>query len=225
MAEFDSHDPRLLSGDVDFYCLECGYNLRGLAGDPKRCPECFYANPIGDLAVTAKDINRQLRRLETGPTGCVAGLLFLAVGLFALFVAWWPPSLLVCTVGVVAWAAGARTFRDSCRGQAGWLWALLRFQLYGLGIIVLGLAVPAACMVAVVELLERANVREFVFCVVYPIVTALSFALVCRLICVPLYRLIRRELHQRQRVTAVIWARQFRRETVARQMNRRNRPS
>lgn len=27
--------------DIDLYCLQCGYNLRGQSGDPRRCPECF----------------------------------------------------------------------------------------------------------------------------------------------------------------------------------------
>jgi uncharacterized protein YxjI len=30
--------------DVDRFCLRCAYNLRGLAGDPVRCPECGTPN-------------------------------------------------------------------------------------------------------------------------------------------------------------------------------------
>src|SRR5262245_4320370 len=61
---------------IDVYCLSCGYNLRGLSGDPCRCPECAHLNPIGDLLVPAGVISRYLRALETWPAvGAGAALL------------------------------------------------------------------------------------------------------------------------------------------------------
>ena len=30
--------------DEDLYCLSCGYNVRGLTGNPIRCPECGDSN-------------------------------------------------------------------------------------------------------------------------------------------------------------------------------------
>ena len=49
--------------DRDLYCLTCGYNLRGLSGDPVRCPECGNLNPIGDVEIPAEIITKQLRRM------------------------------------------------------------------------------------------------------------------------------------------------------------------
>ena len=66
-------DARLIT--CDLYCLRCGYNLRGLSGDPVRCPECAFLNPLGDAEIPAALISRQLKRMETAPASCVACVL------------------------------------------------------------------------------------------------------------------------------------------------------
>jgi hypothetical protein len=74
--------PRPESGpraiEHDLFCLECGYNLRGLHGDPVRCPECGYDNPVGLLEVLAARITEHLRRMETSLVTCVASMLVAA---------------------------------------------------------------------------------------------------------------------------------------------------
>ncbi|MHC4235736.1 MAG: hypothetical protein ACYSUQ_11520, partial [Planctomycetota bacterium] len=47
VAKVAGHD----AAQEDLYCLECGYNLRGIAGDPRRCPECWYANSVADMRI------------------------------------------------------------------------------------------------------------------------------------------------------------------------------
>ncbi|MFQ5461023.1 MAG: hypothetical protein ACE5E5_00175 [Phycisphaerae bacterium] len=51
----------------DLFCLHCGYNLRGLSGDPRRCPECGRQSAVADMLIPADQIRKALRRLETGP--------------------------------------------------------------------------------------------------------------------------------------------------------------
>lgn len=48
----------------DLYCVECGYNLRGLTGEVLRCPECGTNNPLTDLAPAASAIQRHIRNME-----------------------------------------------------------------------------------------------------------------------------------------------------------------
>ena len=56
----------------ELYCLTCGYNLRGLSGDPVRCPECGELNDLGSVHIPANLIKRALLNMETAPTLCTA---------------------------------------------------------------------------------------------------------------------------------------------------------
>ena len=58
--------------DLDLYCLECGYNLRGHSGDPRRCPECFHLNSVGDAELSAEMISRLSCLGKAGWTGALA---------------------------------------------------------------------------------------------------------------------------------------------------------
>lgn len=130
-----------VSDDIDLYCLNCGYNLRGLSGDPRRCPECGFMNPMGDLEIPAPIIRQQLRKMETGPTLCVAAVLVMGVFIipFILATASGPgsdPEPLVCCgppifAAVPIWFLGMNSFRASCQGKRGWGRLLWRFHCYG----------------------------------------------------------------------------------------------
>ena len=48
-------------------CLKCGYRLRGLDGDPIRCPECGHVNPTSDLEFFHDDPATVAEELQTGP--------------------------------------------------------------------------------------------------------------------------------------------------------------
>jgi len=134
MDESSPHTGREAPADIDLYCLSCGYNLRGLSGDPRRCPECGYDNPLGDLVIPAHLIQLQLRNMETAPVISIAALLVASVIL--------PPIALnasaACAMvglGVVGLlvAAGATKFRSSCLGKSQWAEMFVKFQLIGLG--------------------------------------------------------------------------------------------
>ncbi|MCB9849285.1 MAG: hypothetical protein H6817_01120 [Phycisphaerales bacterium] len=138
------------STDVELYCMQCGYNLRGLAGDPKRCPECGKDNSLEVLLFPAARIARQLRFLEGAPTLTFAGLLLIGFGGLVLFsesplsrvrnleaaiVSASVPALL----GLICCVLGTVRFAASCLHRPGWRSTLLRFQAYAAVIFIIGL--------------------------------------------------------------------------------------
>ncbi|MCG3138877.1 MAG: hypothetical protein HJJLKODD_02747 [Phycisphaerae bacterium] len=126
--------------DRNLYCLQCGYNLRGLTGDPCRCPECFFSNPIEVLEIPADEITRQLTILESAPTMCLANLLLL-IGSLAMLLSSrmeaWPCMVISFIAALFFIPLSIRSFAKSCQYHHGWVWALLKFQWYGGGMIVI----------------------------------------------------------------------------------------
>ncbi|HNQ23250.1 MAG TPA: hypothetical protein PKK06_09170 [Phycisphaerae bacterium] len=117
--------------DEDLYCIHCGYNLRGLFGDPIRCPECGGESAVRDLRVPARVIAVQLRKLEGCPVNCVTAMFLFVPALAMAWVAW-PPGL-VCVGGVVAWWwVGARHCASICSPQSNWTGMLFWFHVAGL---------------------------------------------------------------------------------------------
>ncbi len=157
--------------DIDVYCLKCGYNLRGLSGDPRRCPECFYMNPMGDALIPAEFISTQLRRMETAPT--------IALGCFALMAVSAVPVLLVIAdsfrhpsmgndgpclccglpllVALGGWLVSVVRFRDSCGGKAGWLRVLWRYHILGLGYMAVVFAAVSSTTAILRRLIDAAG--------------------------------------------------------------------
>ncbi len=200
--------------DEDLFCMQCGYNLRGLAGDPKRCPECGYLNALADIRMPARAIAAELRRLETAPTICFAGLLALAGGLaivigtmgsrdFWRFSFFWMPMLLFA---LTAWPLGAWRFAASCQYQYGWRRLLGRFHGYAVIIFALGYGALAGTCVSPACLFARAQPRAG---------TGVAFGLgaialwALALFYIPrLYRRMKAELEPMQRGVAVEMYRQ-----------------
>lgn len=54
--------------NVDLPCNGCRYNLRGLTGDPVRCPECGALTPVLRVSLTPSDLAAYLRRMESALT-------------------------------------------------------------------------------------------------------------------------------------------------------------
>lgn len=143
--------------DRDLYCLICGYNLRGLKGDPVRCPECGAVNSPGGAYVPTRFISQQVRRMERDIEqmlfALLGGLVFQA--LFWLWV-WAEGGLLVAPgfvcVGIPAfgglalWGAGCARARAYCGGRAGWARALLQHHVWSLLQVLLVIAAAAVCI-------------------------------------------------------------------------------
>ncbi len=126
-------------------CFRCGYDLRGHAGDPHRCPECGCVVP--SIREQHRQAARNVRWLQTSATGSLVGvitmivvLVFSADDLFAMRSALYRLPLhefigpaivfiiaLTVTVLCVLW------FRSLCRGRTGWAGVLAVYQLFGLG--------------------------------------------------------------------------------------------
>lgn len=126
--------------DQDLYCLECGYNLRGLSGDPRRCPECGHENPLSELTLPADAISRALRQMETAPTICVGAAIvgfFMAIPLLVLCLVSDICSLAcpaACVVfAVFLWSTSAKRFAQTCGAHPAWRSALFKYHLYGMG--------------------------------------------------------------------------------------------
>ena len=124
--------------DEDLYCLECAYNLRGLIGDPVRCPECGHVNGVSELQIPAVSINARLRKLESSIALSVAFLVLLANTLLLSLI--FPPLIrsvnywaFVVFVGLLIGCTVLR-FRWSCDFNRGWGKALLQYWLVAVGL-------------------------------------------------------------------------------------------
>ena len=136
--------------DVDLYCLHCGYNLRGLSGDPRRCPECGQFSPLGEAAVPGPFLRRSQRRLRAPPSLCVVDGFFCILGLCGVVpgllspqgIAETPGGFFCCCVVLLLWAPywvrHIREFGGSCRYAPGWIRLLLIYHVVGY----LGVAFP-----------------------------------------------------------------------------------
>lgn len=116
--------------DEDLYCLSCGYNLRGLSGDPVRCPECGQFNDLGTVRLPAEAIHAALRDMETAPTWCVASAVMLVA---------FSPLLLVgkqvTLIGAIlmfccmcGWFVAYREMRKDYDDRPGWRSILLYYH-------------------------------------------------------------------------------------------------
>ena len=109
--------------EEDIYCLTCGYNLRGLSGDPVRCPECGEHNNLGIAALPATLIRAAHRQMETLPTLCVAQVIGFLLALLFVAIVDWPGRLIPILVGggfIGAWFLIRWRMRRSFDGRPGW---------------------------------------------------------------------------------------------------------
>lgn len=164
MTESDSDTGPIRS---DLYCFKCGYNQRGLSGDPVRCPECGDVHRRADLEIPAAAIRAALGRLETAPAYNFLGLI--GAPLLAWLVV--PVALTrsgdatVACLWVLVFGLMASVpftllhYRRTCRWRPGWLAALLRFHVGALAMLGLLLGLVFG-LYACKDWLERWYVRR-----------------------------------------------------------------
>ena len=181
----------------NIYCLQCGYNLRGLSGDPVRCPECGEKNSLGSAAIPARHIEKALQNMETTPTWCVAFSLLAGLFLTLAYLRISSESVRNCLTGgavsVLLWWWLHRKTKSEFNGQPGWWRILISFQV--------------AAAFSVAETLAVGNVS---YTIVKSGLGALGIYMVLPFIGIPLliwgwqiYQRARAELRSMQRDTAV----------------------
>lgn len=120
--------------DFDLPCLECDYNLRGLSGDPIRCPECGFRNPVVHGRVShvfyMKEVLKAHHLIPQGAWGCLVALLGACLLVAEVFFSKWASrgpalSLLLAFIGLLILADSGRHFRQACATRDGWLRAYL----------------------------------------------------------------------------------------------------
>lgn len=131
--------------DVDIYCLHCGYNLRGLSGDPRRCPECGNMNPIGDSAAISELVAREQMSIDSLHISCLRAFFIFLFGLICVVPLPWfkgdlldprPCYLTCCSILLLVfgplWVRRVRQFGESCGYRCGWRSWLVKYHLTSL---------------------------------------------------------------------------------------------
>lgn len=119
--------------DIDLYCLNCGYNLRGLPGDPIRCPECFHINSHEDLLCPPREVQRRVRKMHRCADLCVLVGFLVVVSLVGAGAT----GHIGCPVFAVLalalpWGICVTEFKNACLAEPGWQRTLLWLHLHGL---------------------------------------------------------------------------------------------
>lgn len=184
------------------YCLGCGYNLRGLSGDPIRCPECGRANSAKELDLPARTISAQLKQLETASANSVFTVLGLMT--YGFLIPWLIRFVGIDRIQVLAYAGGfvvlacawvysLRESRKSCENHPQWGGAILRYHLFGLAMIVGCLVVGAGTIWFVIR-----SARS-----IYPFLAIPAAAIAIIIFVRRMYAAAVRDMHPLQRAMAV----------------------
>lgn len=96
---------------LDPVCIQCGYILRGLSGDPIRCPECGEYNQVTEPPISRGELLGVSRELETGPTVCVGATWVVGLGCVFVWFGWlWAAVLLLVGTSLI-WGLAVIWFR------------------------------------------------------------------------------------------------------------------
>ena len=200
MSDTSATQCDLITPDTDLYCLQCGYNLRGLPGDPRRCPECFHLNAIGKLVVPAAQIRKQTRKMETAPAWCIGAILIAGVGVLVAFGPFSACAAVLIPVAMFVWFSCAAAFAGSCQDKSGWRIALARYHFYGLTMVaIMFILWPGVIWQFLVVLLEPPHEGA-----VFVNVASAGLLAVSAVVLFPrMYRRARRDFDQLQRAVAI----------------------
>lgn len=121
-----------LTGEITevLYCLFCGYNLRGLSGNPARCPECGGFNDRSLIAIPAEFIRSALLKMETAPTTCVGvSVIALLISCPLLAMGEFVAIAVICIGSGLVWLLPYWYMRSVFENKPGWRSILRDFHL------------------------------------------------------------------------------------------------
>ena len=113
------------------YCLRCGYDLTGLRGDPRVCPECGHNNLLSELTISEQAISDEARKLETIPTLGMTGAWIAGIGMVILIMGCEEVGIVLASAGLGVGATCAVLFGRVCGFRPGWLAAQAWLYLAG----------------------------------------------------------------------------------------------
>ncbi|MGH8629185.1 MAG: hypothetical protein ACREU7_00265 [Burkholderiales bacterium] len=173
---------------ADLFCLQCGYNLRGLSGDPIRCPECGRVHDIGAwYDEYCRQIRAQHAKAADGAAACVGSAAVATLGvLFVIGGA--TQGYVLAFVGGLGWFAGAARFRRYHRGPRPWLGALLARHAYAAIAIVCGVLLVLGSVVGWIGISRLCAKAAPALSDAYPVLTGIlsGILLIVLLLCAAL---------------------------------------
>jgi DNA-directed RNA polymerase subunit RPC12/RpoP len=110
-------------------CVKCGYNLRGLRGDPVRCPECGFLNPRTRQRRIKSRTDKRVRQLEPRIREVLIPAVGVVVGIAVAAMLWSPLGAVGTIVAAVIWWRNVGRFRRACESRPGWLRGLIAYHL------------------------------------------------------------------------------------------------
>jgi len=131
-----SSEEHLVSDEDTILCLSCEYDLRGLPGDLRRCPECGALNLLDDSPdrlESFKAIVKRLRWTAEGAGFCAVFLILFLLACTLLSGVRTMSGTRACATILIAcgWMAFVLCFYRASAGAAGWQQVLAQNHIYG----------------------------------------------------------------------------------------------
>lgn len=216
VADESANAPLRDNPNIDLFCLTCGYNLRGLTGDPRRCPECGANNELCELELPAGKIAAQLKKMENS-LSAAAALFGISGALLALGLMLVDESISLCPLSLSGASAffgllSLQHFRLSCGDHPGAPaagWRYISIALGGMAIIVL----PMAALSLWIQ--ENDRTDGFGFLIIFAMVAGV-LTTIAILIARPLHRRLQATIQPMQRARAVEIVREYQRNRLLR---------
>ena len=117
-------------------CVQCGYNLRGLHGDPVVCPECGTPNPRRKPPGAEYHTIQRVGRLEVPLNLAFAGLLGVIVSIGVLWYGYLGQGSALLVIGLASWGWGFVSYRAKSREIPGWRGVFLAYQCAAVALVV-----------------------------------------------------------------------------------------